>query len=149
MRLAPPADCPQTLVSVINQQCARAMPITITPLYAAPIVVLFMYLSVRVIRYRRGNRIAFGDQGDKALLRLIRAQGNCAEYAPIGLLLMLMAEGTGAHGVTLHLAGALLVIGRATHGIGLAHFPRVIPCRVVGILATFTSYILFLALALF
>jgi uncharacterized protein len=121
----------------------------ITPLYAAPIAILFMYLAIRVIRYRRGNLIAFGDQGDAALLRLMRAHGNCAEYAPIGLILLLMAEVSGAGAAGLHIAGALLVIGRVVHGVGLAHFPRIIPCRVVGITATFSSYLIALALALF
>jgi uncharacterized protein len=121
----------------------------ITPLYAAPIVLLFMYLSARVIRHRRSAKVAFGDQGDKDLLRLIRAQGNCAEYAPIGLLLLLMAELTAPAPLGLHIAGALLMIGRIVHGIGLAHFPRIIPARVVGILCTFTSYLISLALALF
>jgi uncharacterized protein len=121
----------------------------ITPLYAAPIALLFMYLSIRVIRYRRSKLVAFGDQGDKELLRLIRAQGNCAEYAPIGLLLLLMAELTAPAPLGLHIAGALLMIGRTVHGIGLAHYPRIIPARVVGILCTFTSYLISLALAIF
>jgi uncharacterized protein len=121
----------------------------ITPFYAAPIVILFMYLSIRVIRYRRSALVAFGDQGDKNLLRLIRAHGNCAEYAPIGILLLLMAETSGAAPLGLHIAGALLVTGRVTHGIGLSHFPRIIAARVAGITCTFTSYLICLALALF
>lgn len=122
---------------------------TITPLFAAPIVVLFIYLSIRVIRYRRSERVAFGDQGDAALLRLMRAHGNCAEYAPLGLILLGMAELAGAATMGLHLAGALLVVGRVVHGLGLSHFPRVIGCRAVGIVATFASYLLCVGLALF
>lgn len=124
------------------------MTLSISPLYAALIVVLFMYLSIRVIRYRRSERVAFGDQGDKTLLRLMRAHGNCAEYAPLGLILLAMAELADAGPIGLHLAGMALVVGRAVHGVGLAHFPRVIGCRVVGILATFSSYILSVAMAL-
>ncbi len=92
--------------------------------------------------------MAFGDQGDKTLLRLMRAHGNCAEYAPLGLILLLMAELAGPAGLGVHIAGALLVIGRITHGIGLAHFPRIIVARVIGIIATFASYLTALALAL-
>jgi uncharacterized protein len=123
------------------------MPLTIMPFYAAPIVVLYIYLSIRVLQYRRGNRIAFGDKGDPQLLQRIRAHGNCAEYAPLGLLLILMAELAGA-GVALHLAGMLLVVGRLTHGIGLAHFPRVILCRVVGLISTFMAYLICLGAAM-
>lgn len=125
------------------------MPLTITPLYALPIAVLFIHLSIRVIRYRRGNRIAFGDQGDRDLLRLMRAHGNCAEYAPIGLLLLLIAELAGANAIWLHVTGLLLATGRVVHGIGLSHFPRIIAARVVGIICTFAAYTLALVLALF
>jgi uncharacterized protein len=125
------------------------MPLIITPFYAAPIAVLFMYLAIRVIRYRRSKLVAFGDQGDKELLRLMRSHGNCAEYAPIGLILLLMAELGGAGAIGLHMAGLSLVIGRVVHGIGLAHFPRIVLCRVVGISATFASYFICLGLALF
>lgn len=125
------------------------MPLTIMPIYAAPIVVLFIYLSIRVIRYRRSQLVAFGDQGDKDLLRLMRAHGNCAEYAPLGLILLGMAELAGAGATGLHVAGVALAAGRVVHGIGLSHYPRVIICRVVGIFATFTSYLTCLGLALF
>ncbi len=125
------------------------MPLTIIPLYAAPITILFIYLSIRVIRYRRTNRVAFGDQGDKTLLRLMRAQGNCAEYAPIGLLLLLIAELATAAPLGLHIAGLLLAISRIVHGIGLSHFPRIIPARIIGIIGTFASYLLSLTLALY
>ena len=67
----------------------------------------------------------------------------------MGLILLGMAELAGAGAMGLHLAGVLLVLGRVVHGLGLAHYPRVINCRVVGILATFVSYIICLGLALF
>ena len=55
------------------------MPITITPLYAALLTLLMIALSVRVVQYRRANMISVGDSNDKALLKRIRAQGNCVE----------------------------------------------------------------------
>ncbi len=91
------------------------MPLSITPLYAAPMVFLFMALSVRVIAYRRGHKIPLGDAGNPALLSRIRAQGNCAEYMPLGLLLLLMAELSGAPSFGLHSAGICLVVGRTVH----------------------------------
>ena len=50
------------------------MTLTITPIYAGLIALLFIVLSTRVIFYRRANLISTGDQGDKALLnRAVRA----------------------------------------------------------------------------
>ena len=79
------------------------MTLTITPIYAALIVLLFLGLSWRVILYRRANRLSLGDTGDKNLLKRMRAQANCAEYAPLALLLMVMSELMGSPAVALHL----------------------------------------------
>ena len=61
----------------------------ITGLYGALIALVFLALSARVIMYRRANQLGLGDHGDKSLMKRMRAQANCAEYAPFGLLLML------------------------------------------------------------
>lgn len=64
------------------------MALGITSVYAAAIALLLLALSWRVIEARRAGRVSLGDGGDRALLRRIRAQGNCAEYAPMGLILL-------------------------------------------------------------
>jgi uncharacterized protein len=124
------------------------MPLAVAPLYAVPMVALFIALSARVIIYRRGNRIPLGDAGDRALLLRIRAQANCAEYMPFGLLLLMMAELSGAGLPGLHLAGLSLTIGRFVHALHLSYLPTRYTMRVVGIILTFSAYLLAIALAL-
>ena len=65
---------------------------SVTPIYAGLIAVLFVALSLRVIAARRSARVGLGDGGDKTLLRRQRVQANCAEYAPLALGLMTLAE---------------------------------------------------------
>ena len=125
------------------------MPLTITPFYAAPMVVLFITLSVQVIRYRRANRIALGDAGDRELLARVRAQGNCAEYMPLGLILLMMAELAGASAIGLHIAGLSLGIGRAVHAAHLSFLRNQLSLRVIAITLTFTSYLVATGLSLF
>lgn len=55
------------------------MTLAITPLYAAPLVLVFIALSVHVLTYRRSHRIVLGDAGDRELLNRIRAHGNFTE----------------------------------------------------------------------
>ena len=124
------------------------MEIAVTPIYAAAITLLFLGLSVRVITYRRGNRVSLGDAGQPELLARIRAHGNCAEYAPLGLLLLLIAELAGTGALGLHIAGLLLLIGRLSHAFALAG-PRRFVFRTVGMVMTFASLGLSAALALF
>jgi uncharacterized protein len=118
----------------------------LTALYALPLVGLFMALSVNVIRYRRAHRVALGTGDSPDLLGRVRAQANCAEYLPIGLILLMLAEGAGA-GVLFHTAAILLVIGRFVHAGHLALWPRSYALRPVAVTATFGSYVIALVAA--
>ena len=60
------------------------MTLAITGSYAAALTLLFVVLSARVIVHRRGKKVSLGDGGDPVLVQKIRAQGNFAEYAPLG-----------------------------------------------------------------
>ena len=124
------------------------MTVTVTGLYAAPLAVLFIVLSARVITYRRGNAISLGDGDDAVLLARMRAQGNFAEYAPFGLILMLIAEIQGSAHVWLHICGALLLAGRLLHGINFSFALRDMRLRVGGMVLTLTSLALGVVLCL-
>ena len=115
------------------------MTAAITGLYAAFLAVLFIVLSARVITYRRGNSISLGDGGDGILLARVRAQGNFVEYAPFGLLLILIAEAQGTAPFWLHLCGAQLLIGRVLHGVNFSFGIRNMLLRVGGMVFTLTA----------
>ncbi len=106
--------------------------IEITSLYASLIALMFLWLSARVITYRRRNAISLGDSGDKSLLKRMRAQANCAEYAPIGLILLALIELSDAPAIGVHVLGALLLAGRFLHGWGFSASPPVFLARVMG-----------------
>ncbi|HGG65737.1 MAG TPA: hypothetical protein ENK34_14315 [Rhodobacteraceae bacterium] len=110
--------------------------ITVTPLYAGLVALLFVYLSFRVITVRRSDRISLGDGGKSDMAKRIRAQGNCAEYAPIALILLALAEFQGAPVWVLHLLGIMLLSGRIIHAWGLSQSPQNLNARVLGMLLT-------------
>lgn len=117
------------------------MTLAITPLYAGLITLIFLALTVRVVRYRRANQLSVGDYGDKALLARMRAQGNCAEYAPIGLILLLLVELQGAPGIAVHILGLMLLAGRAMHAYGFSQHPQIMPLRVGGMVLTLSMLV--------
>lgn len=92
----------------------------IVPLYAALLALLFIGLSIRVIRQRLRVRAAVGDAGDPALLRAMRVQANFAEYVPLTLLLLFFAELDGAPSALLHALGLALLAGRCSHALGVS-----------------------------
>jgi hypothetical protein len=111
----------------------------ITALYAALIGLLFLALSVDVIRARRRAQVLVGTGGDRRLLRAGRAHANCAEYAPLALLLLALAETTGASAWLLHVAGLMLLAGRASHAYGLRQDPEPLAFRQAGMALTFIA----------
>jgi len=112
------------------------MNFTVTPLYAGFLALLFLALSARVIRHRQTARISVGDNGDKALRKKMRVQANCAEYTPLGLLLLAFSELQGTPDWVLHLLGASLLLGRLAHAVGMGATPQRVELRVFGMLLT-------------
>ena len=111
--------------------------LAITPIYAALVGFIFLALSVNVVRARIKHRVSVGDGGEKLVIKAMRAQANCAEYAPITLLLIAMAELQGGPAWLIHLLGALILIGRAIHAYGFGITPQIVPLRKNGMYLTF------------
>jgi uncharacterized membrane protein YecN with MAPEG domain len=112
--------------------------LSITPIYAAALTLLYLFLSVRVVAYRKAHSVLTGDAGDPELLARMRAHGNCAEYVPLGIALLVVAELAGAPAWLLNAGGLLLLVGRGLHA--LSSRPRVsIPLRIAGMSMTMAS----------
>src|SRR5437660_293897 len=58
------------------------MPV-ITACYLGVLGLLYAFLGLRVARFRRGNKIVFGDADNLYVRSAIRAHANFAEYVPI------------------------------------------------------------------
>jgi uncharacterized membrane protein YecN with MAPEG domain len=125
----------------------------ITALYAALLAVLFLILSARTIGRRQAAKVEIGTAtrdgaDDRELLRRVRVHANCAEYLPIGVLLLGLAESLKAQPLALHVLGATLLIGRIIHAYGLSQSPHNLPLRVGGMVMTLTMIGLSAALCL-
>lgn len=109
----------------------------ITAFFAALLVPLYIWLSVRVIRSRRSDRVEIGHGDSQELLRRSRVHANFAEYAPLALVLMGLAESVKAPSAGLYLAGLLLLAGRHVHAYALSQTPHILRLRVAGMAMTF------------
>lgn len=110
--------------------------VTVTPLYAGLLTLLFLALSYRVVAARRMYKVSVGDGGERVVLKRMRAQANCAEYAPLGILLLALAELQGMPHWLAHLFGSLLLLGRLSHAYGFSHQPQIVPLRKLGMYLT-------------
>lgn len=95
------------------------MSLPVTTVYAALLSLLLILLSDLVSRRRRKSRVSLGHGGDPTLERTMRAQGNFAEYVPLGLILLLLMEVQGPPPWVLHVFGLMLLVGRLLHAYGM------------------------------
>ena len=111
----------------------------LTALYAALLAIVFLILSLRVIRQRRQTQTALGTGNHPALERAARVHANFAEYTPLALLLIFLVESSGYSKPIIHALGAALLLGRCAHAFGVSQPNENFRFRVVGMMATFIT----------
>lgn len=112
--------------------------LTVAPIYLGLLTLLFLLLSMRVIRARRSERVSIGTGGSKVVERAMRVQANCAEYSIFFMTLQLCAELQGTPGWLLHLLGLGFVAGRVAHAYGLSTEAAPSIARIGGMLISLT-----------
>ncbi|WP_170758745.1 MAPEG family protein [Ruegeria lacuscaerulensis] len=116
--------------------------LSVTPVYAALLAILFFALSVRVISQRRSDKISYGDGGNSTMLKVMRTHSNFIEYTPFALLLIAMVELQGAGGLLLNLLGLTLLSGRLLHAYGFGRSPQIVILRQIGMVLTFGAILM-------
>ncbi len=112
------------------------MELPLTTLSACALGLLLVVLSLRVIGTRRGAKVSLGSGDNDILERRIRAQGNLAEYGPMGLILIGLAELQQTNEFLLGTAAAAFVMGRLLHGYALGFKEQAIRPRITGMMLT-------------
>ena len=111
-------------------------------IYIALSCLILSKLSINVIKLRRQNKVSFGDDGDRILMRRIRAQANFIEYTPIFLLSLIGIEWLAVENIPyyflyINIVGSLFIIGRILHALSL--YEKEIMHRKTGMIITFVS----------
>ena len=109
----------------------------VTSIVSGVLAILFVRLSLAVIALRRLNKVSLGSDGNLDLERAIRAQGNFAEYVPIGIILIACLELNGAPWWLVALPGLTLILGRLFHAKGINQPPPNFSNRILGMQLTF------------
>ena len=118
------------------------MSLSITPLYAAALAVIFLVLMIGVIYMRAKTGISLLHGDNPALLERMRRYGNFVETVPLALVLLIAAELAGAGASLLHTVGGLLLAGRVLHPFGINAARAALVSRIVGTLATQVSILI-------
>ncbi len=113
----------------------------VTSIIASVLTIIFIKLSFAVIGLRRKNKVGLGSGGYDDLERAIRAQGNFAEYVPLGIILIACLELNGAPWCLVAIPGITLIIGRLIHAVGINVPPPDFSKRILGMRLTFGTLI--------
>ncbi len=132
------SSLPASAASLVDTGTALQAP-HVTALVAALGAALYLVLSARVILRRRGRRVSLGDGGDPVLLRRVRVHANCAEYLPLGLVLLGLAETLGTPAAAVAVLGAGLLAGRVLHALGVDRVPQSLALRTAGMVLTLAA----------
>ena len=116
--------------------------LSIVPIYAAVLGLVFFYLSVQVIKQRRAAKVSLGDGDVPALRKAIAVHSNFSQYVPFALLLVAFVELNHASAYVIHGLGAALLIGRLAHAYGLVQPNQIMILRQIGMLLTFSVIII-------
>jgi len=115
------------------------MSLSVVPFYAALLAGFYIFLSVRVVRIRRQEKVGIGDANNLRLRRAIRAHGNFAEYVPLTVILTAFVEIQQFAVIIIHALCWILIIGRVIHAYGVSQEKEDYRFRVAGMVLTFTT----------
>ena len=124
------------------------MSVAVTSLYAGLLAPLYLWLTFRVIRFRRAERVDMGTGESRLLERYVRAHANFAEYAPLSLLLLALLELGERPGWLLRLLGLALLAGRVAHAWSFSAAELRLRSRTAGMMLTITPIALLALLCL-
>jgi uncharacterized membrane protein YecN with MAPEG domain len=110
-----------------------------TTILASALSLLFVWLSMQVIKRRRQLKVLIGAGGQTELEWAIRAQGNFSEYVPIALILFACAEYNKTDWRLLSVFAVTLICGRLIHAYGFLFARENLGFRVKGMILTFLT----------
>ncbi len=109
----------------------------ITPLYASLFAIIYVYLSLNVIKHRFSKKNSVASGGDESLNIAIRIHGNFIEYVPISLILFWFIEVIAFASYWVVILGSVLLLARIAHIIGMNDTKNMLIFRQIGMVATF------------
>jgi len=107
----------------------------LTLLTASLLALIYLFLCINVVRYRRKAGVAIG-VSDADLEQVFRAQANFAEYVPFALILFALLENAGANNFVMLGLSVILITARILHAWGITRPTSLGLGRTIGASAT-------------
>jgi len=110
----------------------------ISILFTIIFIIFYLILTIITIKARKSTKVAYGDEGNKELIKAVRAHGNFFEFTVFFIISSFLLEILDAGPIYVLFINIVFLIGRISHAYSM--LKEKIIFRMVGMMATLISY---------
>ena len=110
----------------------------ISILFTIIFIIFYLILTIITIKARKSTKVAYGDEGNKELIKAVRAHGNFFEFTVFFIISSFLLEILDAGQIYVLFINIVFLIGRISHAYSM--LKEKIIFRMIGMMATLISY---------
>jgi len=110
----------------------------ISILFTIIFIIFYLILTIITIKARKSTKVAYGDDGNKKLIKAVRAHGNFFEFTVFFIISSFLLEILDAGPIYVLFINIVFLIGRISHAYSM--LKEKIIFKMVGMMATLISY---------
>jgi uncharacterized membrane protein YecN with MAPEG domain len=110
----------------------------ISILFTIIFIIFYLILTIITIKARKSTKVAYGDDGNKELIKAVRAHGNFFEFTVFFIISSFLLEILDANQIYVLFINIIFLIGRISHAYSM--LKEKIIFRMIGMMATLVSY---------
>ena len=112
----------------------------ISILFTIIFLIFYLILTIITIKKRRSSKVAYGDDGNKELIKAVRAHGNFFEFTVFFIISSFLLEILDANQIYVLFVNIVFLLGRISHAYSMLKEKTLF--RVIGMMATLNIYAL-------
>ena len=112
----------------------------ISILFTIIFIIFYLILTIITIRARKSTKVAYGDDGNKELIKAVRAHGNFFEFTVFFIISSFLLEILDANQIYVLFINIIFLLGRISHAYSMLKEKTLF--RVIGMMATLNIYAL-------
>ena len=112
----------------------------ISILFTIIFIIFYLILTIITIKARKSTKVAYGDDGNKELIKAVRAHGNFFEFTVFFIISSFLLEILDANQIYVLFINIIFLLGRISHAYSM--LKEKILFRVIGMMATLNIYAL-------
>ena len=110
----------------------------ISILFTIIFIIFYLILTIITIKARKSTKVAYGDDGNKELIKAVRAHGNFFEFTVFFIISSFLLEILDAGQIYILFVNIVFLLGRIFHAYSM--LKEKILFRMIGMMATLSCY---------